>query len=119
MAHAQDDPRPYLARLVSKRYFTIVIILAVITAVELVLAGALEGTGLDVGFIAALSLEGTPLGVGILAFLSIVKIVLVAMYYMHLYGDNPFFTAAFLVPVPFVLLIVGALLVQFGVLFGG
>lgn len=47
----------------------------------------------------------------ILAALSIGKIVLVAMYYMHLKTDSPYFTYTILVPVPFVVMILAAVLV--------
>ncbi|MCC6904746.1 MAG: cytochrome C oxidase subunit IV family protein [Anaerolineae bacterium] len=47
-----------------------------------------------------------------LVILSFAKIALVAMYYMHLYGDNKLFTYMFLVPVPFVLLIMAALIID-------
>lgn len=58
---------------------------------------------------------GPPLDVivvAVLVLLSFAKIALVAMYYMHLYGDNPLLTYMFLVPVPFVALIVVALILD-------
>ena len=48
--------------------------------------------------------------VPLLAFLMTAKVLLVAMYYMHLKNDRPVFTYIVLVPVPFVVLIVTALL---------
>lgn len=46
----------------------------------------------------------------LLIVLSISKIVLVAMYYMHLRFTNAWFTAIFVSPLPFVLLITVALI---------
>lgn len=46
----------------------------------------------------------------ILAALASAKIVLVAMFYMHLKTDSRWFTYIFLVPIPFVVLIVASLL---------
>ncbi len=47
----------------------------------------------------------------LLLVLSLSKVVLVAMYYMHLKFETGWFTAIFLTPVPFVALIVVALIV--------
>jgi cytochrome c oxidase subunit 4 len=47
----------------------------------------------------------------ILLALASTKVVLVAMFYMHLKTDNKWYSYLFLVPVPFVILIVAALLV--------
>jgi cytochrome c oxidase subunit 4 len=47
----------------------------------------------------------------ILLALASAKVVLVAMFYMHLKTDNKWYSYLFLVPVPFVILIVAALLV--------
>jgi len=49
--------------------------------------------------------------VPVLAALASAKIVLVAMFYMHLKTDSKWFTYIFLVPIPFVVLIVASLLV--------
>ncbi len=48
----------------------------------------------------------------ILAALAIGKIVLVAMYYMHLKTDSQYFTWTILLPIPFVIMILMALLVS-------
>jgi heme/copper-type cytochrome/quinol oxidase subunit 4 len=40
------------------------------------------------------------------------KVTLVAMYYMHLQSDSRWFAAFFLAPVPFILLIVAALMIR-------
>lgn len=47
----------------------------------------------------------------LLIILSISKIVLVAMYYMHLKFESGWFTAIFMVPMPFVILIIAVMLV--------
>ena len=47
-----------------------------------------------------------------LFILMIGKVVLVAMYYMHLQSDSRWFAAFFLVPLPFVLLMVAALMIR-------
>lgn len=47
----------------------------------------------------------------ILAALASTKIVLVAMFYMHLKTDSRWFTYIFLVPIPFVVMVIAALLV--------
>ena len=52
-----------------------------------------------------------PLVVPLLAFLMTAKVLLVAMYYMHLKNDRPVFTYIVLIPVPFVAMIVTALLI--------
>lgn len=49
--------------------------------------------------------------VPILLGLAATKIVLVAMFYMHLKTDSKWFTYIFLVPIPFVVLIIASLLV--------
>ncbi|GAB4469561.1 MAG: hypothetical protein Kow00124_04840 [Anaerolineae bacterium] len=49
----------------------------------------------------------------ILAALATGKIVLVAMYYMHLRSDSRVFTYTILVPIPFVVLIMAALLLAY------
>jgi predicted membrane protein len=47
----------------------------------------------------------------VLVLLSLSKVVLVASYYMHLRFTNAWFTAIFMSPIPFVLLITVALVV--------
>ena len=47
-----------------------------------------------------------------LIFLMTLKVVLVAMYYMHLRSDSRWYTALILSPIPFVALIITALLVS-------
>lgn len=47
----------------------------------------------------------------ILAALASAKIVLVAMFYMHLKTDSRWFTYIFLVPIPFVMMVIAALMV--------
>jgi cytochrome c oxidase subunit IV len=49
--------------------------------------------------------------VPLLAFLMTTKVLLVAMYYMHLKNDRRVFTYIVLIPIPFVVLIVTALLI--------
>lgn len=48
-----------------------------------------------------------------LAALAVGKIVLVAMFYMHLKTDSRWFMYAILIPIPFVVLILVALVVAF------
>ncbi|MGF1505387.1 MAG: cytochrome C oxidase subunit IV family protein [Anaerolineae bacterium] len=69
-------------------------------------------TGVEIA-IAESGIIAPPASIILLTVLSVAKLVLVAMYYMHLYGDNPILVAIFLIPVPFVLLIIGALLLEF------
>jgi len=47
----------------------------------------------------------------LLVVLSLAKVVLVALYYMHLKFSSGLFSAIFAIPLPFVLLIMAALLV--------
>lgn len=49
--------------------------------------------------------------VPILVGMSAAKIVLVAMFYMHLKTDNKWYAYVFLVPIPFVALIATALII--------
>jgi cytochrome c oxidase subunit 4 len=71
-------------------YLLIFGVLAIITLIEVTVAA------------------NTPL---VLVVLSLAKIVLVAMYYMHLKFETGWFTAIFLIPIPFVLMITVALIV--------
>ncbi len=47
----------------------------------------------------------------VLVILSLTKVALVAMYYMHLKFESRWFTAVFLVPIPFVLLVIVVMIV--------
>ena len=58
----------------------------------------------------AVSLLPPGIRVPLLAALMTAKVVLVAMYYMHLRFDNRWYTYIFLSPLPFVMLITVALL---------
>ncbi len=49
--------------------------------------------------------------VPVLAALMTAKVLLVAMFYMHLKMDSRWYTYLFLIPIPFVVMIVAALLV--------
>lgn len=71
-------------------YLGIFLFLALVTAIEVTVAAE------------------TPV---LLILLSVVKIVLVALYYMHLKFANGALTAIFLSPIPFVLMITVALVV--------
>lgn len=51
----------------------------------------------------------------VLVALSVVKILLVASFYMHLRFSNKWFAAIFMVPIPFVLMIVIALVAAMAV----
>lgn len=66
------------------------------------------------GLLAAITLVEVTVAAGIPALLiglSLVKVVLVAMYYMHLKFESGWFTAIFLTPLPFVALITIAVVV--------
>ena len=54
-----------------------------------------------------------PIVIAILVVLSLIKIILVALYYMHLYSDNKWLAYIFLVPIPFVALIFTALVLSY------
>lgn len=84
-AHVEEHKRP--------NYFLVFLALAALTLAE-------------VG-VTFLNIPQIP----ILAALASAKIVLVAMFYMHLKTDSKWFTYIFLVPIPFVVLIVASLLV--------
>ncbi len=74
-------------------YLAVFLVLAVLTAVE-------------VG-VSLLPFQTVP----ILVALAATKVVLVAMFYMHLKTDSPWYTYIFLIPIPFVILIAAALLI--------
>ncbi len=62
-------------------------------------------------FEVAITYLGVPdaiLTAGLLAFM-LFKVILVALFYMHLRVDSKWFTYIFLIPLPFVLLILAAL----------
>ncbi|HOA24622.1 MAG TPA: cytochrome C oxidase subunit IV family protein [Aggregatilineales bacterium] len=84
-AHVEEHKRP--------NYFLVFLALAALTLAE-------------VG-VTFLNIPQIP----ILAALASAKIVLVAMFYMHLKTDSKWFTYIFLVPIPFVVLIIASLLV--------
>ncbi|MBN2471964.1 MAG: cytochrome C oxidase subunit IV family protein [Anaerolineae bacterium] len=71
-------------------YIGIFLFLAIITVIEVTVAASM------------------PL---VLVLLSLSKVVLVALYYMHLKFESGIFSAIFLSPIPFVLLITIALVV--------
>lgn len=71
-------------------YVGIFVFLAIITAIEVTLAAEM------------------PL---VLVLLSVSKVILVALYYMHLKFESGIFSAIFVSPLPFVLLITVALVV--------
>ena len=77
----------------SPNYLAVFVALAVLTLVEV-----------------AVSLLPSGIRVPLLAALMTAKVVLVAMYYMHLRFDNRWYTYIFLSPLPFVMLITVALL---------
>jgi len=77
-------------------YLIIFLILGVVTAIEVFIPQILD----------------EPTRLPALVFLMTLKVVLVAMYYMHLRSDSRWYTALFLSPIPFVALIVTALLVS-------
>ena len=74
----------------------------------LVFFGLLALTVLEV-VIAGLPISETIIVVSLIAFM-VFKVVLVAMFYMHLRVDSRWFAYIFLIPLPFVALIIGALL---------
>jgi caa(3)-type oxidase subunit IV len=86
-------------------YLIVFVILGVLTACEVAIPTFLPHR------IPAGAAE-IPLVVPLLAFLMTAKVLLVAMYYMHLKNDRPVFTYIVLIPVPFVVLIVTALLMS-------
>jgi hypothetical protein len=86
-------------------YLTVFVILGVLTASEVAVPTFLPHR------IPAGAVE-IPLVVPLLAFLMTSKVLLVAMYYMHLKNDRPVFTYIVLIPIPFVVLIVTALLMN-------
>jgi heme/copper-type cytochrome/quinol oxidase subunit 4 len=66
------------------------------------------------GLLAAITLVEVTVAANIPAVLiglSLTKVVLVAMYYMHLKSESAWFTAIFLTPLPFVALITVAVVV--------
>lgn len=71
-------------------YFAIFGLLAVLTLIEVTVAA------------------GQPV---LLVVLALAKVAMVAMYYMHLRFETGWFTAIFLVPIPFVLMITVAIIV--------
>ncbi len=92
-------------------YGVIMVALAVITAIEIVLAEFVRPN---------LGGGGAGIVLAALVVLSFAKIVLVAQYYMHLQSDSKWFTYIFLVPIPFmalisIILIVGGILATAGV----
>jgi len=78
-----------------KPYFAVFVILAVLTAIEVA--------------VSFMPVFRAP----ILAALATAKIVLVAMFYMHLRSDSRVFSLTILVPIPFVILIMAALLLAY------
>jgi caa(3)-type oxidase subunit IV len=85
-------------------YLMIFVILGVLTACEVAVPTYLPHR------IPAGAVE-IPLVVPLLAFLMTTKVLLVAMYYMHLKNDRRVFTYIVLIPIPFIVLIVTALLI--------
>lgn len=75
----------------------------------LVFFGLLALTVLEV-IIAGLPIAEVIIIVSLLAFM-LFKVILVAMFYMHLRVDSRWFAYIFLIPLPFVALIIGALLI--------
>ena len=73
----------------------------------LVFAGLAVLTGIELG----LSMLHTIWTIPILVAMSAAKIVLVAMFYMHLKTDSRWYAYLFLVPIPFVALIATALII--------
>lgn len=47
-----------------------------------------------------------------LFILMLAKVTLVAMFYMHLRSDSKWYTAFFLAPIPFILLLIGAMMLR-------
>lgn len=81
--HAHGDTTTFLGRTFPVPLYTFIfIVLAVITLVEVVISELPEGV----------------LGTLLLVGLSLVKAVLVVMFYMHLREDNRFFALALIVP---------------------
>lgn len=77
-------------------YLIVFIVLAVLTAIELGITQAVGG-GIR-----------TPL----LLALMLAKVVLVALYYMHLQSESRWFAAFILAPIPFIVLIVSAFMIR-------
>ena len=95
-AQHRPHPRP-------RDYWTIALILAVITAAEVAVA-----------YIDALSAVVAPL----LIVMSIAKFVLVVGWFMHLRYDSPAYRRLFLIGLVAAPLLLGAVLFTFGVLIG-
>ena len=73
----------------------------------LVFVGLAVLTGIELG----LSMLHTTWTVPILVAMSAAKVVLVAMFYMHLKTDSKWYAYLFLVPIPFVALIATGLII--------
>lgn len=92
MSHTLDTSA---AKHTRPNYLVVFIVLGVVTALEV-----------GVTYVPAIP------QIPVLAFLMTLKVVLVAMYYMHLKMDSPWYTALILSPAPFVALIIAALVVS-------
>ena len=78
----------------------------------LVFVGLALLTAIEVGITYLPGLPHSLVIIALLAFM-LFKVVLVAMFYMHLRIDSKWFSYLFLIPLPFVVLIVGALFLTY------
>jgi hypothetical protein len=77
-----------------------------------VFLGLLALTAIEVG-VTYLSLPRGAVTAALLAFMTF-KVLLVVMFYMHLRFDSKWFAYLFLIPAPFVLFILGMLILSLG-----